>query len=128
VDNDGNTPLWWATKEKQEGCIQLLLEVGVSTEEATTGDLSPMGFQLRYLEHFVDSCGGRAALQGKSTMDVVHQHVKPRTLATSGQGLSLCEQLLREGSPLVGPATWFGTSQGLGSGGKGVCFSVAATM
>jgi ankyrin repeat protein len=108
-DNDGNPPLWWAKQEGRDECMQLLLEAGVAVSQATVGDLSRCGFKLSFLEQFVEQCGGREALKGKTTMDVVHGYVKPLTASTKARRLSLCQQLQEAGSSTVGTATCFGT-------------------
>ena len=122
VDNDGNAPLWWANQGGHQECVKLLLEAGAAAAEAIAGDLSRVGFKLRYLREFVRQCGGRVALRGRTTMDVVHRYVKPQTLAApttttrvgaeavaGGVGMPLCQQLQNTDNSVVGMATLFGT-------------------
>jgi hypothetical protein len=61
---------------------------------AVFSDLSRFGVRLAYLATFIEGCGGRAALAGLTTFDVMQLFVKPRTETSQ---LSLCEQLLSEG-------------------------------
>jgi hypothetical protein len=72
-------------------------------------DFSMLGVRLSFFRHFVDSvCGGRAALQGLTTLEVMQRWVVP---ATAESRLSYCEQLACDAGEgargFVGTATWF---------------------
>ena len=57
-------------------------------------DLSRSGVRLSYLKVFVDMCGGRDKLKGKTTDEVMEEYVKPPTAKTK---LSWCDYLMSEG-------------------------------
>ena len=72
-------------------------------------DFSMLGVRLSFFRHFVDAtCGGRGALQGLTTLEVMQRWVFP---ATASSKLSYCELLASDASEavrgLVGTATWF---------------------
>jgi hypothetical protein len=72
-------------------------------------DFSMLGVRLRFFRHFVDTvCGGRGALQGLTTLEVMERWVSP---ATASSKLSYCELLASDASgdvrAFVGTATWF---------------------
>jgi hypothetical protein len=69
-------------------------------------DFSMLGVRLSFFLHFVDIiCGGRDALQGLTTLQVMEKWV---VSATKSSKLSYCEQLVAQGEgAFVGTATWF---------------------
>ncbi|KAJ3020222.1 UNVERIFIED_CONTAM: hypothetical protein HDU68_010276 [Siphonaria sp. JEL0065] len=75
---------------------------------ATT--ITTSGITFDHILELIDSWGGRAALQGKTTVQVCNLHIKP---ATAKRGLSLCQQYLRHEDTfdLVRESRWFVSHQ-----------------
>jgi hypothetical protein len=72
-------------------------------------DFSMLGVRLSFFRYFVDTiCGGRGALQGRTTLEVMQRWIFP---ATESSKLSYCELLASDASEgmraFVGTATWF---------------------
>ena len=55
-----------------------------------------MGIRVKYLRKFVDLCGGKERLKGKTTRAVVEEFIKP---VTSKKKCSLCKLLLNQKDP-----------------------------
>lgn len=74
-------------------------------DDSTVVDSFPkLGVKLSCYQAFMDRCGGRDVLVGKSTTDVCEAYVKPMTEQDKA---SYCEMLLKQGDPAVGIATVF---------------------
>ncbi len=78
-----------------EAAAQITSRLHRAVKVEVFSDLSRLGVRLAYFRVFIAACaGGRVALEGLTTGEVIQRFVKPRTEASK---LSLCEQLLSDG-------------------------------